>query len=134
MAQDRGNEVLLITGSSGFIGSAAIRRFAASYRLVVPDQEGPPHPPPNAEGVWGDLTSDTNVEEAFERVRRGYGERIAAVIHLAAYYDFSGEPSPKYEQVTVRGTERICASFGASRSAGSSSPAPCWSTLRASRG
>jgi nucleoside-diphosphate-sugar epimerase len=29
------------------------------------------------------------------------------VIHLAAYYDFSGEPSPLYEQVTVRGTERL---------------------------
>jgi len=25
----------------------------------------------------------------------------------AAYYDFSGEPSDKYEQITVRGTERL---------------------------
>lgn len=30
-----------------------------------------------------------------------------AVIHLAAYYDFSGEPSPKYDEITVRGTERL---------------------------
>ena len=27
--------------------------------------------------------------------------------HLAAYDDFSGEPSPKYDEVTVRGTERL---------------------------
>jgi len=29
------------------------------------------------------------------------------VIHLAAYYDFFGEPSEKYDEVTVRGTERL---------------------------
>jgi nucleoside-diphosphate-sugar epimerase len=40
-------------------------------------------------------------------VRHGYGERIASVIHLAAYYDFSGEPSPKYEEITVQGTGRL---------------------------
>jgi hypothetical protein len=34
---------------------------------------------------------------AFERIRIAYGERIASVIHLAAYYDLSGEPSPLYE-------------------------------------
>jgi len=32
---------------------------------------------------------------------------IAFVIHLAAYYDLSGEPSPLYEQITVGGTERL---------------------------
>jgi nucleoside-diphosphate-sugar epimerase len=30
-----------------------------------------------------------------------------SVIHLAAYYDFSGEPSPLYDEVTVAGTERL---------------------------
>jgi len=29
------------------------------------------------------------------------------VVHLAAYYDFAGEPSPLYDEVTVRGTERL---------------------------
>lgn len=29
------------------------------------------------------------------------------MVHLAAYYDLSGEPSPLYEQITVRGTERL---------------------------
>lgn len=50
---------------------------------------------------------DESVQEALQRVRTGYGGRIASVIHLAAYYDFSGEPSDKYEQITVRGTERL---------------------------
>jgi nucleoside-diphosphate-sugar epimerase len=40
-------------------------------------------------------------------VRLSHGDRLASVVHLAAYYDFSGEPSPLYEAVTVRGTERL---------------------------
>ncbi len=54
-----------------------------------------------------DVTSDDSVQGGLARVRQGYGERIASVIHLAAYYDFSGEPSEKYEEITVRGTERL---------------------------
>ena len=42
-----------------------------------------------------------------ERIRNGYGDKIASVIHLAAYYDFSGKPSPLYEEVTVKGTEKL---------------------------
>jgi hypothetical protein len=43
-------------------------------------------------------------KRASARTRRLGGQRIASVIHLAAYYDFSGEPSRPYEQITVRGT------------------------------
>jgi nucleoside-diphosphate-sugar epimerase len=32
---------------------------------------------------------------------------LASVIHLAAYYDFSGEPSPLYQTLTVEGTRRL---------------------------
>jgi nucleoside-diphosphate-sugar epimerase len=46
-----------------------------------------------------------------ERVRYAYGKRVASVIHLAAHYDFCGEPSPLYEEITVRGTERLLRSL-----------------------
>lgn len=100
-------DVVVVTGSSGLIGSAVIRRLADRFRLVGFDRDSPPHPPPEAECVCVDLTSDDNVRAGLARLRYEYGPRLASVIHLAAYYDFSGEPSDKYEQVTVRGTERL---------------------------
>lgn len=100
-------DIVIVTGSSGLIGSAVINRFAEHFTVIGFDAEGPPHPPPAAECVCVDVSSDESVKEGLARVRHGYGERIASVIHLAAYYDFSGEPSEKYEEITVRGTERL---------------------------
>jgi nucleoside-diphosphate-sugar epimerase len=100
-------EVVVITGSSGFIGAPVVNRLAERFSVVGFDRETKPHPPPAAECVCVDLTSDSSVEAAVERLRRGYGEAIASVIQMAAYYDFAGEPSPLYEELTVRGTERL---------------------------
>jgi nucleoside-diphosphate-sugar epimerase len=100
-------ETIIVTGSSGLIGSAVARRFAERFDVVGFDREGPPHPPPTAECVGVDVTSEESVMRGLDDVRARHGDHIASVIHLAAYYDFSGESSPKYEAVTVRGTERL---------------------------
>ena len=102
-----GNDVVIITGSSGYIGSAVIEKLADRYRVIGFDRELSPHPPPAAECICIDLTSDASVEAAFSRVRVAYGGRIASVVHLAAYFDLTGEPNPKYEEITVGGTERL---------------------------
>ncbi|HEY2863864.1 MAG TPA: vitamin K epoxide reductase family protein [Casimicrobiaceae bacterium] len=104
-------EVVVITGSNGFIGSALINTLASRFALVGFDKIASHSPPPAAECVCIDLTSEQGVKGAFERVRIAYGKRIASVVHLAAYYDLSGEDSPLYEQITVRGTERLLAHF-----------------------
>lgn len=106
-ASAAGGGVVIVTGSSGFIGSALVKRLAERYRVVGFDREVPPHPPAEAECVCIDLTDDSSVEAAFRRVRTAYGARIASVVHLAAYFDLTGEPNPKYEEVTVKGTERL---------------------------
>ena len=101
-------QTLIITGSSGLIGSSFIGRIGETYREMGFDREGPPHPPPATDHVIDcDLSSDESVRAALDQVRQSGHMRIASVIHLAAYYSFSGEPSPLYEQVTVRGTERL---------------------------
>jgi nucleoside-diphosphate-sugar epimerase len=98
---------VVVTGSSGFIGSATVDRLSRDFRILGFDREGSKNAPLRAECICVDLTSDESVRAAFDRVRYAYGRRIDSVVHLAAYYDFSGEPSPLYEQITVRGTERL---------------------------
>lgn len=100
-------EAIIVTGSSGLIGKAVVHRFANDFDVIGFDRPGFPHPPEEAECVDVDLANDESVRAAFDQVKRDCGNKIASVIHLAAYYSFSGEPSPLYEQVTVRGTERL---------------------------
>jgi hypothetical protein len=90
---------------SGLIGAAAARRLAPHFDVVGLDGKPPERLEPMKEHVHVDLTKDDSVQTALRHVRTAYGDRLASVIHLAAYYDFSGEPSPRCEGVTIRGTE-----------------------------
>jgi nucleoside-diphosphate-sugar epimerase len=105
MAGER--EVVVITGSSGLIGAAAARRLDRACDVVGFDRPGAPHPPAHIECVDLDVTSDESVRDGLRQLRERHGDRIASFIHLAAYYDFSGAPSEKYETITVRGTGRL---------------------------
>lgn len=104
---DAAREIIVITGATGFIGVPLIERLARDYCLVALDRPGPPHPPASAEAIEFDITSDASVAAALKTLRARHGNRIASVIHLAGYYDFSGEPSPLYDAVNVRGTARL---------------------------
>ncbi|MBE0680715.1 MAG: NAD(P)-dependent oxidoreductase [Anaerolineales bacterium] len=100
-------DTILITGSSGRIGYPLAKRLAESFNVVGFDRRAPSHPPPSAECLYVDLTLDESLRRGLEAIRELHGNRIASVIHLAAYYDFSGASSPLYDEVTVRGTERL---------------------------
>lgn len=99
--------VVLVTGSSGYLGGAIIRRLADKYTLVGFDRPGGKAPPECARQIGLDLASDESVRDALEQVSSEFGDRIASVIHLAAYYDISGEPNPLYDKITVQGTRRL---------------------------
>ncbi len=105
MSEQKGT--ILITGTSGRIGYPLAKRLAESFNVVGFDRRAPSHPPPSAECLYVDLTSDASLRRGLHAIRELHGNRIVSVIHLAAYYDFSGAPSPLYEEITVRGTERL---------------------------
>jgi nucleoside-diphosphate-sugar epimerase len=88
------DDTVIVTGSSGFIGSAVINKLAGRYALVGFDRAVSRQPPPAAECVCIDLTSEKAIAAALDRVRAAHGERLASVIHLAAYFDLTGQPNP----------------------------------------
>jgi nucleoside-diphosphate-sugar epimerase len=98
---------ILVTGSSGFIGSAVVERFAKHFTVIGLDQPGAPHPPQAVQCLDVDLGSQQSINKGLRDMRGRHGVRLASVIHLAAYYDFAGKPSPLYDEITVRGTERL---------------------------
>ncbi len=111
MADFSEKPVVIVTGSSGYIGSAVVKKLALHYRVIGFDRGSAPHPPAEAECICVDVTDQSSIDAAFARVRTAYGIRIASVVHLAAYFDLIGEPNPKYDEVTVKGTERLLAAL-----------------------
>ena len=97
--------LVLITGISGLIGSRISKKLSTDYRIVGLDIVEPS--PADADFLKTDLTDDESVQQALARIRGKYSPEVASVIHLAAYYDFSGEPSPLYDELTVEGTRRL---------------------------
>lgn len=100
--------IVIVTGSNGRIGDAVMRRFAGRFGDVVGfDRKVESPPPSGCTYIPIEITSDDSVREGLRILGEHHGKHIASVIHLAAYYDFFGEPSEKYDEITVKGTERL---------------------------
>lgn len=99
--------VVLITGSAGLIGGQLTERLRSNYTIVGMDVAPAEEAAGTDSYIQCDLTSDKSVADALNQVRNEHGSRIASVIHLAAWYDFSGEPSDMYQKLTVAGTSRL---------------------------
>lgn len=96
--------LLIITGAAGNLGRSLAAAFEAEYRVVGLDRAGKGDSFPL---VTVDLASDQSVDDALSHVRERFGARVASVIHLAAYFDFTGEEHPLYRTVNVEGTRRL---------------------------
>jgi uncharacterized membrane protein len=96
--------LVIITGSSGLIGSGLAPALGDRFEVVGLDLK--------CTGSTGvcietDLTPEASLGAALDRIERKQGTRIASVIHLAAYFDLSGEPHPLYEKLNVGGTRHL---------------------------
>ncbi len=96
--------IVLITGATGNLGRSLGTALGRGYRIVGLDLKAQGADFPVFEA---DFTSDPSVELALRKFRDAFGSRIASVIHLVAYFDFTGEDRSLYETVNVEGTRRL---------------------------
>ena len=101
---DQDKPVILITGVSGEVGEAIVQALGDAYAVVGMDQAGKTTSVPI---IPVDLTNDSSVGHAFDVLREQHGGLIASVIHLAGYFDFTGDDNPLYHSLNVEGTRRL---------------------------
>ncbi|NMG15339.1 SPW repeat domain-containing protein [Aromatoleum bremense] len=95
--------LVLITGSAGRLGSAIGAVLVERFTVVGFERDCRQA----ADCIDVDITSPDALAAACRTLRERHGAHIASVVHLAAYYDFSGQPDPKYDEVNVQGTRRL---------------------------
>ena len=96
--------VVLITGAAGNLGRSLAAALRDRYKVVGLDRSSGSADYPILEV---DLTDDDSVTSAMDKFRAEYGSRIASVVHLAAFFDFSGDDKPQYRAVNVEGSGRL---------------------------
>jgi len=98
--------LILMTGAGGNIGLSLYEAFRNEYKIIGLDRDsGDGNDGPAIVEI--DITSPQSLRLALDKIAREHGRRIAAVIHLVAFFDFSGEPSPLYDEVNVEGTRNL---------------------------
>ncbi|MCB0338922.1 MAG: NAD(P)-dependent oxidoreductase [Bdellovibrionales bacterium] len=107
MKENKTLPVILITGCSGLIGSSLSHALTDKYQVVGLDIKKPLNFPQQASWFKCDLTSDDSVTDVLAKVREQFGHFLTSVVHLAAFYDFSGKPNELYNELTVQGTRRL---------------------------
>ncbi len=80
--------IVLITGAAGNIGRSLAGALANRYRVVGLDKPGMTADFPLIEV---DFTDHESVRAALGSFRKDHGRHIASVIHLVAFFDFTGE-------------------------------------------
>jgi nucleoside-diphosphate-sugar epimerase len=99
----------VIVGASGFIGRHLIHSLREDYQvlgLARSSQEAagvPAHP--NVTWHQVDIGDREAVAAVFRKIREGGGADV--VVHLAAYYDFTGDDHPSYRRTNVEGLRNV---------------------------
>ena len=121
---------LIVTGASGFVGRRLLEVVKSNWTVVAIDRRSqaecgaPTHPHISWQQL--DISDYDAMETLFAEIRETGG--ADAVIHLAAYYDFTGEDHPEYQRTNIDGTRNVlelCRGLGISRFVYASSVAAC---------
>jgi len=100
-------EIVLITGSSGFIGSTLAKQLSQTYQVIGVDRDTPKEPVPGVIYHTIDITSEQDVAKTLQKIKEDHGSCLHSIVHLVAYYSFKGEEDSKYQSITVNGTHSL---------------------------
>jgi len=104
------DRTVVITGSSGYLGSALCADLARDHRIVGIDRR-PPSPAlrkaaPRAAWEDIDISGSEALTSAFQRIARSSGG-IDCVIHFAVYYHYGRGWRQEYDLHNIQGTRHV---------------------------
>lgn len=97
-------EIIIITGSSGYIGGALTKKLSKDFKVIGLDKGIPEKKVSGVDYYAVDFSSFGSLQKTLREICQNVGSKIRSVIHLVAYYSFSGEESDLYEKITVQGS------------------------------
>ncbi len=102
MVKNREQSIVLMTGASGDVGAALCTSLKRSHYVIGLDIQ-----PCDAadESIECDFTSRDSIKLALHKIADKHENRYVAVVHLAAYFDFTGDHHPLYDELNVKGTQ-----------------------------
>lgn len=102
--------LVLITGAAGNLGQTLAQSLGDGYRVVGLDRKAQNT---SFTVLQADFATAASIELALHKLRDAFGGRIASVVHLVAYFDFSNSDDPRYRSVNVEGTRHLLRSLQA---------------------
>ncbi len=94
---------MIVTGASGFLGRLLVELLRRRHHVIAIDRrtlaESEMAGHPNVEWYQVDLADTEALSDTFACIRAGGGGQV--LIHLAAYYDFTGEEHPEYRRTNI---------------------------------
>ena len=98
---------VLITGASGFIGTALIARLINNYFIIGIDKIL--HKDRDSNVLWYkvDISDKKHLGEIFSEIKARVSGRIDYVFHLAAYYDMRNKECWLYREANQNGTRYL---------------------------
>ena len=100
---------IVVTGASGFVGRHVLEQLRDDYRIFAIARRSQRHAgvelQPHITWLEADIAERTQLEPVFRAIADAGGAEH--VIHLAAYYDFSGADHPEYTRTNVTGLRNV---------------------------
>ncbi len=100
-------QTVLITGASGFIGTALIARLAKKYYIVGIDKVLHKDRDNSVSWYKADISDKEHLRDIFREIEVKVSGSIDYVFHLAAYYDMANTENRLYSKTNENGTRHL---------------------------